>query len=315
LASDYERNALAEYYNVVSLKESRYSEYKHKKQKFLLDLDYNTLKENGKVVAQEKYKDFYVDKQDTLYRGLLKIYCIDLTDNISKYKNKDEIFDTIMNTVEEYVDTIFEIKLRENEEKYKEIIDVYEKYKSFEIGKPTENDILERRVCLLAISRFIFTHSIPLAVAEKCYINLIRRVRELIITSLTMEKREMEFDLLMKITEEYTQKLLATKVYWDDLKQKEKYTNFMNKYNKLETLKELDANEYRVKRKVLLLKYDMQYIKKEDLNYKIIIKTYKQELAMLEKLRSIKGFKFKRTRRKRTVSYKCKTRLTALKTA
>ena len=46
-ATPFEREALSKYYTIVQLKDVEYVEYKHKKQKFLLELDYESIK-NGK---------------------------------------------------------------------------------------------------------------------------------------------------------------------------------------------------------------------------------------------------------------------------
>ena len=48
-ASIYEQEALSNYYNVVHLKETQYIEYKHKKQQFLIELDYENLKAQIKI--------------------------------------------------------------------------------------------------------------------------------------------------------------------------------------------------------------------------------------------------------------------------
>ena len=47
-ASDFERNALSQYYNVVHLKETQYIEYKYRKQKYLLELDYESVLSQNK---------------------------------------------------------------------------------------------------------------------------------------------------------------------------------------------------------------------------------------------------------------------------
>ena len=49
-ASEFEKNALAKYYEVTSLKEKEYMDYKYRKQKYLLELD----KESVDVSAKEK---------------------------------------------------------------------------------------------------------------------------------------------------------------------------------------------------------------------------------------------------------------------
>ena len=43
-ASEFEKNALSKYYEVTSLKESEYIEYKYRKQKYLIELDYEGIK-------------------------------------------------------------------------------------------------------------------------------------------------------------------------------------------------------------------------------------------------------------------------------
>ena len=43
VASDFEKNALSEYYSVVHLKETEYLEYKYKKQMYLLNKKYETV--------------------------------------------------------------------------------------------------------------------------------------------------------------------------------------------------------------------------------------------------------------------------------
>ena len=47
-ASEFEKNALAKYYEVTSLKESEYIEYKYRKQKYLIELDYQVIKVDNK---------------------------------------------------------------------------------------------------------------------------------------------------------------------------------------------------------------------------------------------------------------------------
>ena len=57
-ASDFEKEALSKYYGVISLKENEYVEYKFRKQKFLLELDYQTVKNTLKDKTIEKYNKF-----------------------------------------------------------------------------------------------------------------------------------------------------------------------------------------------------------------------------------------------------------------
>ena len=74
VATEFEKNALSKYYEIIHLKENEYLEYKYAKQKYLLQLDYETVKESEKVKLEQKYKDFYIYKMDSLYKSLLKHY-------------------------------------------------------------------------------------------------------------------------------------------------------------------------------------------------------------------------------------------------
>ena len=56
-ASNFEREALSKYYNVIHLKDSDEVEYKYKKQQFLLNLDFNIVKLSNREKA---YKEFLV---------------------------------------------------------------------------------------------------------------------------------------------------------------------------------------------------------------------------------------------------------------
>ena len=54
-ASVFEKDALSNYYTIVHLKENEYLEYKYRKQKFLLELDYQTFKSVGKEKLVENF--------------------------------------------------------------------------------------------------------------------------------------------------------------------------------------------------------------------------------------------------------------------
>ena len=66
VATQFETNAMATYYTVVRLKDSEYLEYKYRKQKFLLELDYETVLTSNKDKIIEKYQNMYVEKIDSL---------------------------------------------------------------------------------------------------------------------------------------------------------------------------------------------------------------------------------------------------------
>ena len=85
-ASDFEKEALSKYYEVTSLKEKDYIDYKYRKQKYLIDLDWQGINANSKEKIKQKYISFYIYKMDSLYKSILKNYlCGECASNI-KFK-------------------------------------------------------------------------------------------------------------------------------------------------------------------------------------------------------------------------------------
>ena len=98
IASDFEKNALSNYYNVIHLKENDETEYKYRKQIYLLNLDYNALKEGKKEKVLEEYKTVYIFEMERLYKSLLKHFSISLAEQrtlIEKDGTYDKIFETL----------------------------------------------------------------------------------------------------------------------------------------------------------------------------------------------------------------------------
>ena len=181
-ATEFERDALARYYEVTSLKEKEYMDYKYRKQKYLLELDKENVTLNAKDKVKEKYNKFYVNKMDTLYKGILKNYSIKLADTTNIYdSSKEWIYVKIFYTLEEYIKYILPLKMEINpKEEFKDIVDDYEKFESYTVGKLDTKDNIEKNMILLGISRKLFTHSIPLIVAEQCYEKLLQDARMLV---------------------------------------------------------------------------------------------------------------------------------------
>ena len=257
-ASEFEKNALSRYYFVVSLKEKQYIEYKYKKQDYLLKIDYETVSSLKKENTIEKYNKFYVEKMDSIYKGLLKNYSIQLSDTIStKAESEDEIYNKIFNALESYISEVLPIKLRiNNKEDYKNILQDYEKYESMLVGKLDERDKIKQKVMLIGLSRELFTHSLPLIVAEQCYENLLNEAMSLIVNTEQKPKKDSIFDIYCEIIEDYNVRLLSTKVYWDKPEKKQEYKVFWAKYKKIINIK--DRQEKELKKKILFLKNELQ---------------------------------------------------------
>ncbi len=281
-ASAFERNALSNYYTIVHLKDTEYLEYKYRKQKFLLDLDYESLVSSNKEKTLNRYTPIYIEKIDGIYKGIIKNYSVKLADGLRvKRANQIEIYKNIFSTLEDYIKNILPIKLEwDDEKKYEKIIKDYEEYEKFSVGKLDEKDFLEKNMILLGLSRVLFTHSLPLVAAEQCYNKLLRDTRNLIVNTKSKEKQEQVYKMLLDLIEDYNVKLLSTKVYWDKPEDREDYKKFWNAY--LHT-KSSDEKE------ILSLKRELHDTKSEFEKYKKIRKFYKMKLVELGAMKNIKN--------------------------
>ena len=279
-ASEFEQNALSKYYEVTSLKESEYVEYKYRKQKYLLELDYEGIKVGGKEKVKEKYQRFYIAKMDSLYKSILKNYSIKVADTINNYDStKEWIYTKIFYTLEDYIQNILSLKLENDEDKnLRNIVAEYEKYQSYTVGKLDTKDNIEKNMILLGISRKLFTHSLPLIVAEQCYEKLLKDARSLVQDTKIAAKREKAYSMLINLIEDYNVKLLSTKVYWDSSKARDEYKEFWKKYQEILKLKETDFIEYVKQKEILFIKNDIKNLNNSKVDYSKLMKYYKRKL-------------------------------------
>ena len=288
-ASDYEKNALSKYYEVTSLKENEYMEYKYRKQKYLLDLDYESIKQNGKDKVKTKYSNFYVNKMDTIYKAILKNYSIKLADTSNVYDSKKEwVYTKIFYTLNDYLQSVLSLKI-ENNLCTEEIKTEYEKYEKYIVGKLDTKDNIEKNMIILRISRKLFTHSLPLVVAEQCYAKLLKDARSLVQDTKIATKRENAYNLLLDVMEEYYIKVLSTKVYWDVPEKRENYKSFYDKNKIISQLKDVNMQEYQRQKEILFMKYDMKNIENNTIDYSQIIKYYKRKLVDYNAIREVKN--------------------------
>ena len=291
-ASQLESTALSQYYGIVQLKESEYIEYKYRKQKYLLELDRESVMNSGKQKVIDKYKLFYISKQDSLYKGILKNYSVKLADTTNVYDvAKEWIYVKIFDTLEDYIKNILPLKIKDP--KLEKVVKEYEKYERFTVGKLDARDNIEKNMVLLGISRTLFTHSLPLVVAEQCYMKLLKDARCLVQDTKIAAKREKAYSMLLTLIEDYNIRLLATKVYWDNPKDREQFKRFHEKYKDIEKLKDIDFIEYVKEKEILFIKEDIQKIKGEKTDYTRLIKYYKRKLVDFGVMKEIREYKTK----------------------
>ena len=288
-ATPFEEEALSKYYMVTHLKETQYLEYKYRKQKYLLELDFETLKETNKEKLKQRYIKFYINKMDTLYKGILKNYSIQLADNLKTSANdRNEIYDKVFDTVEEYITNIFNFKLKQEDNQLsKEILEQYDRYAKFLAGKFDSIDIIEKKSIILAISRKLFTHSLPLIIAEQCYEQLLNEIRSELIHAKNERKWKKAYHMLLKIMEEYNVHLLSTKIYWEKPKEREEYKKFWEQYKAIDQIK--DEKEKALKKEILYIKKDLAELSQDKQRYKLVINAYKQKLVELGAMKNLKN--------------------------
>jgi len=289
-ATEFEKNALSKYYEVTSLKENEYMEYKYRKQKYLLDLDYESVKTNGKEKLKKRYNDFYVSKMDSIYKAILKNYSIKLANTSSIYdSNKEWIYNKIFYTLEDYIQNILSIKIQNNIDNKQDMKEEYERYENYAIGKLDSRDNIEKNKVVLGISRKLFTHSLPLVVAEQCYEKLLKDARSLVQDTKIATKREKAFITLINLIEDYNVKLLSTKVYWDDPAKRDSFKAFWDKYKVISKLRETKPKEYKKQKEILFLRRDLKSIENTPIDYSQITKYYKRKLVDYGPIREIQN--------------------------
>jgi len=281
-ASSFEAEALSRYYTIVQLKDNAYIEYKHRKQKYLLELDYETVESLGKEKLFQRYKEFYLTKIDNLYKGILKNYSVGLADaKAVKFGTNIQIYDKIFDTLQEYSLKVLPIKLENDKDNYyAQIKDDYEKVERFEVGKLDEIDRLERKMLLLGISRTLFTHSLPLVTAGQCYIQLLKEARSLVMNGKNDKKRQEAYKMLLEVMKEYNEKLLSNKVYWDKPEERNEYKAFCEKYKKAKAQDEKQVE-------IVFIKEDLKKIRTSKKNYKKMLEFYIQKLTEYGAMRKL----------------------------
>lgn len=289
-ATNFEKEALANYYTVISLKDTDFNLYKFKKQKYLLELDYENLLTTAKVKNLEIYQDMYIEKMDVIYKGIIKNNAVKLADTLTDKLDRNKIFDNIFDTIEEYMQNILKLKIEKDENSMsREVLEDFDRYEGFDVGKLDARDIIEKQMILLGISRQIFTHSLPLVVAEQCYIKLMKDLRALIVSVTHEQKREKIYQLLMDVIEEYNIRLLSTKVYWEKPDMKDEYKKFWDQYKKIAVLKKQDVKEFLKEREILFLKYDLKKLNESMHDYRNIIRLHKNKLVNYGVMKNLKN--------------------------
>lgn len=176
---------------------------------------------------------------------------------------------------------------KDNKQK-QDAIEAYQKFEKFIVGKLDTRDTIEKNMILLEISRKLFTHSLPLVVAEQCYLKLLKDARCLVQDSKIAIKRENSYAMLINLIEDYNIRLLSTKVYWEDLKERENFKILFEKFKEIESKKEIDFDDYMKQKEILFIKNDLKNLDGQKQDYTTLKKYYKRKLVDYGAMREIR---------------------------
>ena len=200
------------------------------------------------------------------------------------------IYEKIFALLQEYLVAILPIKMKtENKETYQNILEEYEKLENYQVGKLDQRDYIEKNMLLLGISRNLFTHSLPLVVAEQCYIKLLKDTRSLIVDTKILKKQERAYALLLDLIEDYNTKLLSTKIYWDKPEQRAWYKKFWEEFQKINEMKETNPEAYQKQKEILFVRSDLKMVYQNENRYYKIIQFYKKKLVELGAMRNLRN--------------------------
>ena len=125
--------------------------------------------------------------------------------------------------------------------------------------------------------------------ATQCYEKLLKDARILVQDTKIATKRERAYSMLINLIEDYNIKLLSTKVYWENTKDREEFKVFWNKYKEISKLKETDFIEYIKQKEILFIKNDMKKLNLGKTDYSKLEKYYKRKLIDYGVMRELKN--------------------------
>lgn len=279
-----EERIMSRFYEVNSLRGNEYVEYKYKRQMLLLDMEWENISTTKTGKTFNKFKEFYVNTMEEIYKASMRHYAIILTD--TKYENSEK-YEKIYELIESYIKQV--LPYTDETEINKRIMAEYKKYvQSIDSFSQKESNELRRKLVLLGLSRDLFVYSLPIIAAEQCYVKLLKTCRtSLGNTFLDADKYEL-YKLLLDIIEEYNENVLSKKVYWNSPAEREEYNKFWNEYKEIRKLARIDYDEYLKLREILFIKNDLKMLKKSKKKYDEVKSYYRDRLVQLHALRRLK---------------------------
>lgn len=280
-----ENKLISEYYEINSLKGTEYCEYKYKRQLMLLQMDWETIINSKSGYFVEKYKKFYANVSEQLYKGLMKHYSVKLT---NKSEDKNALFEKIYNLIDKYIKFVLPY-LPESEGRDK-VIEGYKSYiEKIDMYAKKEINSLKKDLYLLELGVNLFVYCLPILATEECYLDLLERARRSLPNIyITADKFEM-YNLLLDVIESYAYNVLSKKSMWESDSEKQDFDEFWAKFTEYKKLQRIDLNEYKKLREILFITNEIKYFKKENKDYKELRAYYRERMKQLGGLRKFKN--------------------------
>ena len=246
-----------------------------------IDWEYVCASKNDKT--KEKYKEFYLDSMEELYKASMRHAAIGIAN--AKDGEVDK-YNKIYSVIEEYVQKTLPIKPETNETK--EILDTYKKFiLSYDTFTKKDFDILRKNLCLLGIGRKLFVYSFPTIAADQCYTSLITNARVCLGNSFVEADKFESYNLLLDTIEEYIDNILCKKNYWDNPIDEDEFKKTEEKWGMLKKLARIDYDDYKKQREILFVKNDLKEMKKKKINIQEVKDYYRDRMLQLKALRQL----------------------------
>lgn len=281
-----ENRTMSMFYEVNSLKGTEYTDYKNRRQILLLDMDWDTVLSTKGENYTKKYKEFYLQNMDQLYKASMRHYAVLLTNTTSG--NIEERYEKVYGLVENYIKIV--LPYRSDIPSKDKIIEIYKNFvMSIDSYSKKKSDEIRREKVLLELSRELFVYSLPMVAAEQCFNYLIDKTRIAIENSFIDAEQFELYELLLDLIESYHINILSQKVYWDTQSDRDEHKKLWNEYNEAQKLERIDFDEFKRKREIIFVNYDLKVLKKMKKKYDVLRTYYINRMKQLHALREFKN--------------------------
>ena len=280
-----EQHTMASYYEICKYKNEDQVLFRTKLETLVLNMDWGYVQSTKSELFLDKYKEFYLYNIEELYKAQMRHNSILLAN--AKEGDRDQ-YEAVYSLIESYIKEVLPILPETSENN--QIIKDYRKYVST-IDTYEKKDFLElrKRLTLLGFSKQLFEFSLPMVAKEQCYKEIIEVARIILTNYYTDAEKFACYEVILDAIEEYVDNILDYKTTWDSEEDKTNYEAFKDKFSILKKLARIDFESYKKQREILFIKYDLMYMKKNNIKLPEVRDYYKERLIIRNAIRMLKG--------------------------